>query len=218
MIALKPDADQIRDFLKKLANDDWVRRSERRFWPLFVFHYTDIRNAVKILRSGFLFSRKYVEDRGISIISSGSSSVLAGTDSAFKDCARLYFRPKTPTQYYAEGIYSQPRLLRSKYPDAHCLVPVFFLFDSATILTRRDCQFSDGGLNSPAARVFSTAKELEKLPWRKIYHTSWYNPDSAEESDIAFRRNAEVIVPQKLARQGRSICGLNLTSRLVSVP
>lgn len=58
MVAVKPDADRIRSFLKDLANQDWLKRSERRVWPLFVYHYTDIINAVQILRDGCVYSRK----------------------------------------------------------------------------------------------------------------------------------------------------------------
>jgi hypothetical protein len=111
---------------------------------------------------------------------------------------RLYFRPKTPTQYYAEGIYSQTTLSMSKFPEAHCPVPVFFLFDSAQILARSDCLFSDGNLTSPRAGKFSTAEELERLPWNKIYHTGWIDYSCPENADIVFRRNAEAIVPNKL--------------------
>jgi hypothetical protein len=77
-----------------------------------------------------------------------------------------------------------------------CPTPVFFLFDSSDILTRADCNFSDGNLASPRARSLSTAAELTRLPWEKIYHTGPFDPD--QESDITFRRNAEIIVPQKL--------------------
>jgi len=198
MVSSKPDADQIRNVLNALTEDKWIKRTERRWWPRFVFHYTDIRNAVQILREGYLYSRKYLEDEGKLVVSSGSPSVLAGTSIAIKDCVRLYFRPKTPTQYYAEGICSHATLAESRFPDAHCPVPVFFLFDSTEILSRADCRFSDGGLNSPGACILSTAVDLEQLPWKKIYHTGRFNPYAAEQSDIAFRRNAEVIVPREL--------------------
>ena len=198
MVALKPDADQIRDVLKNLASQDWVKRTERRWWPAFVFHYTDIMNAVGILRDGYVYSRKYLEDNARLVVSSGSPSVLAGTNIAIKDCVRLYFVPKTPTQYWAEGIYSQATLSKSKYPEAHCPVPVFFLFHSAKILARGDCRFSDGNLASGKAQTLSTAGELEQLPWNKVYHTGRIDYSRAENSDIVFRRCAEVIVPRKL--------------------
>ena len=195
---MKPDTDEIRDCLANLAKQDWLRRTERRWWPQFVFHYTDIRNAVRILQEGYLYSRKYLEDHDRVVVSSGSFSVLAGTNTDIKDCVRLYFRPKTPTQYYAEGIRSQVALLASRFSDAHCPVPVFFLFDSTEVLSRDDCRFSDGNLGSHRAQTFSTADELEQLPWKKIYHTGWIDYSEAESSDIVFHRHAEVIVPRKL--------------------
>lgn len=107
MTSLKPDANQIESVLNNLAGQDWVKRTERRWWPKFVFHYTDIRNAAGILQDGYLYSRKHLEGSDKLIVSSGSPSVLASTGTDIKDCVRLYFRPKTPTQYYAEGICSQ---------------------------------------------------------------------------------------------------------------
>jgi len=196
---LKPDAKQIRDCLAGLAKQDWVKRSERRWWPHFIFHYTDIRNAATILQDGYLYSRKRLQNSDRSIVSSGSPRILAGTNTAIKDCVRLYFRPKTPTQYHAEGIRSRATLSASKFPDAHCPVPVFFLFDSAELLARDDCWFSNGNLSSPKAQVLSTATELEQLLWRKVYHnTSLFGRSTTEKTDIVFRRNAEVIVPHKL--------------------
>jgi hypothetical protein len=198
MVAQKSNANQIRLVVTNLANQDWLKRTERRWWPHFVFHYTDIRNTLRILEEGCLYSRKYLEDHDRLAVSSGSSTVLAGTNTAIKDCVRLYFRPKTPTQYYAEGIYSQATLSKSRFPDAHCPVPIFFLFDSAQVLARDDCYFSDGNLGSQKAQILSMATELEQLPWQRIYHTGWFDPSKSEESDIAFRRNSEVIVLQRL--------------------
>jgi len=195
---LKLDAEQIKIVLNNLAGQDWIKRTERRWWPQFVFHYTDIRNAARILQENCLYSRKYLEDEGKSVVSSGSPTVLSGTDIAIKDCVRLYLRPKTPTQYYAEGIYSQATLSKSKFPEAHCPVPIFFLFDSAQVLAYNDCQFSDGNLASPQAQLFSTAEDLERLPWNKIYHTGWIDYSHPENADIVFRRHAEVIIPHKL--------------------
>ena len=192
---MKHDADQIRAVLDNLSQMDWVRRSERRWWPKFLCHYTDIRNAARILSSGYLYSRQRLEDTLRLPVSSGSNEVLAGTQSWLKDCVRLYFRPKTPTQYYAEGVKSAETLQRSKFPDAHCPVPVFFLFDSAEILSREDSWFSDRGLASRNYQIMSTAQDLADLEWRKIYHTGPIDFSRPEESDIISRRNAEVVIP-----------------------
>lgn len=196
MVGWKPDAEQTGEFLGRLSQEDWIRRSERRWWPRFVFHYTDIRNAVGILKEGYLYGRRHAEDQHSLQISSGSPSVLAGTQDSIKDCVRLYFRPKTPTQYHAEGIRSQSVLSRSNFPGAHCPAPVFFLFNAALVLARDDCQFSDGNLGSPRAQLFSTASELERLPWKDIYHTGYI--DYSRKQNIVFRRCAEAIVPRRL--------------------
>lgn len=195
---MKHDADQIRAVLDNLCQMDWVRRSERRWWPRFLCHYTDIQNAARILSSGYLYSRQRLEDTHRLPVSSGSNEILAGTQSWIKDCVRLYFRPKTPTQYHVEGVKSAKTLQHSKYSDAHCPVPVFFLFDSAQILSREDCRFSERGLASRNYQILSTAQDLANLDWRKIYHTGPIDYSRPEESDITSRRNAEVIIPSHL--------------------
>lgn len=195
---MKHDADQIRAVLDNLSKMDWVRRSERRWWPRLLFHYTDIQNAVRILSSGYLYSRQHLEDERLLAVSSGSNEVLAGTHPDIKNCVRLYFRPQTPTQYYAEGVKSSRTLSISRFPDAHCPVPVFFLFDSAEVLSREDNWFSDRGLASRNYEIMSTAQDLANLDWRKIYHTGPFDPSKFEEADIASRRMAEVIIPDRL--------------------
>lgn len=199
MASKKPDAHRITEFLEKLTSEDWIRRDQRRWWPRFLFHYTDLLNAVSILNDGFLYSRKYVEENDKLQVSSGSLDVLKKTDPYYKMCARLYFRPKTPTQFHAEGLRSQQTLSESKFKDAHCPIMVFFLFDAADVLSRVDCEFSDGNLGSPKARCYSTADELSKLPWKKIYHQGSVDYNRSEEADIVFRRNAEVIVKDRLS-------------------
>ena len=124
--------------------------------------------------------------------------MLAGTHSDIKNYVRLYFRPKTPTQYYAEGVKSSRTLSISRFPDAHCPVPVFFLFDSAEVLSREDCWFSDRGLASRNYEIMSTGQDLANLDWRKIYHTGPIDFRRPEESDIISRRMAEVIIPGHL--------------------
>ena len=198
MVQLKADAEQIRQALKALEREPWLRSGERRWWPKFIFHHTDIRNAVGVLRDGCLYSRTRAEQLGKLAVSSGSTSILAGTNPEIKDCVRLYFRPKTPTQFYAEGIQSKDTLAQSRYPSAHCPVLIFFLFDSAQILTCADCRFSDQGLNNAGAAILSTAEELKNLPWQKIYHNTRFDRSRIEESDIARRRQAEIIVPRDL--------------------
>ena len=195
-MSLKPDAEQIAQFIEELTQQSWVRGNERRVWPRFLFHYTDISNAVNILEQGKLLSRKLAEATNQLATSSGSGGILQNTDDAVLNSVRFYFRPKTPTQFHAEGIRSKPILSSSYFPDAHCPVPVFLLFDSIEILSRIDCRFSNGNLGNHSAqpRLFSSARDLRKLPWRQIYHNTVLDGSSPSGRQIIFHRNSEAIV------------------------
>ena len=112
-----------------------------------------------------------------------------------KSCVRFYFRPRTPTQFYAEGVRSQATLDDSDYPGAHCPVPVFLLFDSSEVLTRADCRFSKGNPRL-GGTLYSSAKELKALPWNLVYHNTRHDPRRRE---IPYHKNAEVLIPDMLA-------------------
>lgn len=186
----------IKNVLNRLMQADWIRRSERRFWPRYAFHYTDIQNAVKILQRGSLYSREHLEHTNEIVVSSGSDEVLASTEARIKNCVRLYFRPKTPTQFWAEGVRTKANLSKSSFPDAHCPVPVFFLFDLAEVLSIPATEFSERGLGGQPHPTFKGADALESLDWAKIYHNGPLN--MTQDRDIISYRNAEIVVPHKL--------------------
>ena len=121
-----------------------------------------------------------------------SQAVIQHTGVRWKDSVRLYFRPRTPTQINNEGI----RPAREKSLDSHCPVPVFLLFDSLDVLTRQSTLFSDRSLAKHGVRVGGSAAEFLKLPFQKIYHNTWFEPD--ERDEIVACRHAEVIVPRHL--------------------
>jgi hypothetical protein len=196
ILSQKPDAEGFRAVLASLAQEEWVKRTEKRLWPRFLFHYSDIRNVARVLADGTLYSRSQVETLQHLEVSSGDPGVLRATDTSIKDCVRFYFRPKTPTQFYTEGTRSQQTLSTSRYPDAHCPVPVFLLFDAGSILARADSRFSDGNLASPRARILYRAHEFAALPWTLIYHNSRH---AQGDRDIPFHKSAEVLVPDKLS-------------------
>ena len=114
------------------------------WWPQFVYHFTDVRNAASILQSGSLYSRAEVMRLGLMQVDNASSEVVSQTRSERLKFARLYFRPRTPTQFRNEGI--RPR--GQQEMDAHCPVPVYFCFDALTTLAADDTLFSDGNMAS----------------------------------------------------------------------
>ena len=188
----KPDSRRIKTCLSNLKKADWLGTA-RRWWPDFLFHVTDIQNAVSVLRMGALLSRHEAENLDVMTTDNASPGVIARTDEKWRDYVRLYFRPRTPTQYRNEGIRSTNRIELN----AHCPVPIFFLFDSFSILSRDDSRFSYGNLARKNSQVYGSASYFENIPFQSVYHEG--RIESGEGGpDIVFHRNAEVIVPKRL--------------------
>ena len=191
-IGIKQDADLILSHLRSLKDTSWIAESQSR-WPDFLYHFTDIHNAIEILRKGELICRSELESTGSLATDIASPEVISSTSDRWKDYVRFYFRPKTPTQYRNEGF--RPRNQR-ELGGAHCPVPIFFLFDIKPIVSREETKFSDGNLAADA-NVDSTAAFFTSLPFEKIYHErSLWGLDEGEKRKIIFHRHAEVIVPQ----------------------
>lgn len=161
----------------------------KRWWPETLFHFTDVHNAVNILKSGKLFSRKYLLDNGGMKNDNASPEIIGLTNDEWKNYVRFYFRPRTPTQYHNEGF--RPKNQRT-LGGAHCPVPIFFLFESLPILSMKESKFSTGNLaaNYP---VYNTGRDFEEMPFNYIYHEGSF--DRYTESYITSHRQAEVIVP-----------------------
>ena len=186
----KPDARRIARFLADLKQADWLGTA-RRWWPDYLFHFTDIQNAVSILKTGALFSRLEAQKRNLMDTDNASQEILGSTDNEWKDYVRLYFRPRTPTQYRNEGFRPQEH----RWQGAHCPVPIYFLFDSRSVLSRTDSRFTDGNL-AANPMVYSDLQGLEQMPFEYVYHDSSI-PDNLK-SQVIFHRHAEVVLPKQM--------------------
>ena len=182
---------EIQQHLFALRQSAWLGPT-REWWPAFLFHCTDISNAVSILRNGEMFSRLHAQKRGLLERDIASPEIIAGTDPQWQDYVRLYFRPRTPTQYNNEGFRPVGQWSRN----SHCPVPVYFIFSALKVLSQSDCLFSDGNLGSTHANVSGDATFLKKIPFNLVYHDTWFDP--LEASQIIHHRNAEVLVPQRM--------------------
>ena len=189
----KPDADEILAFVEGLEAEPWLGK-QRANWPSTIYHYTDVRNAARILGGGMLLSRRRCVEDGIEFVSAGHSGIV-GQSSNTHGFVRLYFRPLTPTQYRCEG--HQPRDVQGP---AHCPVPVFFLFDSRWLLTAEGCEYTNGNFASWYSERGSTAAFLRSLNFKLIYHTTRFRPE--DRNDVIFSRNAEVLFPEELELRG----------------
>ena len=191
-MSLRPKAEiaEIREHLAALKSASWLG-SARSWWPSFVFHCTDVRNVVSILNSGELLSRIQGEKSGSLQADIAAPEIIARTNPQWQDYVRLYFRPRTPTQYNNEGF--RPKGQWSY--NSHCPIPVYLLFDAQVVLSRADSLFTEGNLAS-GAQPNSSVDYLRQIPFQMVYHDTGFGP--AEQAPIVYRRNAEVLVPQRL--------------------
>jgi hypothetical protein len=187
MIPRKPDAEQIKAHLNALRQSSWLGAS-REWWPQFVFHFTDIQNAVSILSQARLLPRSQRPNP----VDIASVQVIDSTDESWKDFVRLYFRPRTPMQFHNEGM--RPRGGLSSL-GAHCPVPVFLVFDAEDFLTRASTRFSEGNLAANSS-VGVDARYFASIPFERVYHDSALS--DAEKRTVVFHRHAEVLVPDEL--------------------
>ncbi len=188
----KPDAAAIRAHLNALKNAAWLSPAQK-WWPSFLFHFTDIRNAVNVLRGNELLSRTRALVSHQMVVNGASPEILERTEERHKDFVRLYFRPRTPTQYRNEGFRPKAdRLLGG----AHCPVPVYFLFDAESVLCRAQTLFTDGNLAKGATTPRTDADSFRQIPFDLVYHDSWFEP--VDRDKIVYHRHAEVLVPQRM--------------------
>jgi len=190
--ARKADAPAIRSHLDALAGEQWLGAA-RSWWPKFLFRTDPIESAAAILQCGELRSRSLATKEGALAYDAASQSVIAGTEDKWKEHVRMYFRPRSPTQFSTEGF----RPADAYQYGSKCPVPIVFLLDAYDVLTRTDTVFSDGNLGKRGARIGGDAKFLAAIPWKKVYHDSWF--ESGERDTIIYSRHAEAAVPDRLA-------------------
>ncbi len=190
--ALKRDAQAIREHLDELSQANWLGKS-RRDWPNYVYHYSDVRNVSSILSCGYLYSRQKCIEKDLLATDIAHKAIIAQSRHTH-DHVRMYFRPRTPTQFRNEGVLTQEE---AHSIEAHCPVPVFLLFDSRSLLTREECCFTNGNMASEGRyQMGRDIRFLQSLDFRSIYHDDWFT--NQERNEIVFARNAEVVFPKEL--------------------
>jgi hypothetical protein len=186
---VKPWADEIQRHIEIWATQlgplDW--------WPRYVYHFTDVHNAASIVQSGHLYSRAEAERRELMRVDNASPEIIQRTQPEHLKYVRLYFRPRTPTQYCNEGI--RP-INQRELGGAHCPIPVYFCFDGLTVLALDETEFSDGNMGSARASHSGEREFFLNIPFHLVFHNRWFTPD--ERDEIVFRRHAEVLVPGSL--------------------
>ncbi|MEL7432913.1 MAG: DarT ssDNA thymidine ADP-ribosyltransferase family protein [Chloroflexota bacterium] len=170
----KRTAPGYRRFLRQLRQEPWL--GARFWWPYFLFHFTDLENVVDVLQAGELRSKV------------GQGGDFA---SRWDREVNLYFRPRTPDLYHAEGF----RSVLASVPDNYAPIPVYLLFDLEAVILQPEARFADGN-PAQTGKTFSTPAYFSDLPFEQIYHDSWFTYDEREE--IMRYREAQVLLPDKI--------------------
>jgi hypothetical protein len=164
--------------------------THRSRWPSRLFHHSPIENTARILTDGYLLSRHgSTTHRKLDV---ADTSVIQHRDTAHQ-FARLYFRPRTPTQFHIEGVRKQGDYYNGD-PSAHAPTLVMLIFDSRTILTRDGVRFSTGNMQSFDAMHGDTDEFFDTIEFMKVYHEGGKGGDRS----ITHCRCAEVLAPSPM--------------------
>ncbi len=175
-----------------IIRENTERHSPVSWWPRFAYHYTDVTNAVSILKSGYLYSRTDASQLNVMMNDNASRQVISMTDSGVVSKVRFYFRPLTPTQYYNEG-YKHPALRYDGDENANVPVPVFLLFDLEKLLALPGVEFSETSQAGHGAKAFSGVEAFSKLNFDYIYDNSFDNFEATKAY-----RHAEIVHPNSM--------------------
>lgn len=160
----------------------------RRHWPSRLFRHEVLENAVEVLRSGALFSRVHAQG---AMQRDVAPEDIINLNHLAHEYARLYFRPRTPTQYRIEGIRRPEEIWNGR----HAPVMFMFVFQSRLLLSRPTVHFSRGNMQAANAEILDGDEAFRSLTFEKIYHEGAYPP---EHADIKLWRCAEVLVESPL--------------------
>ncbi len=159
------------------------------WWPSRLFRHEVLENAANLLKSGRLLSRndaQAVMARDIAPI-----EIIRSNDAAH-GYARLYFRPRTPTQYLIEGIRKEHEIRHGRQAPTLCM----FVFQRRALLCRTDVVFSNGNMQAGSAQVLDGDEGFQTLLFDRIYHEGSYN--TTADADIKVWRCAEVLATSPL--------------------
>lgn len=162
-------------------NKPWY--NHRRYWPDCLFHHSPLENVVAILSSGMLRSRNdpaNARQRDVAAREVNAARAHA------HDRVRLYFRPKTPTQYHIEGVRKPGECRFGE--ETHAPVLIMLILDAQRILTMPDTQFCDRNMQSGNAAPSDSEEYFAVIPFDKVYHEGPHNDEL-----ITSHRCAEVL-------------------------
>ncbi len=180
--------DFLTSFQKELSSKV---NGTQKWWIKSLFHFSDITNALSIIENGAIYSRDKAIELDLMQNDNANDNVIALTNNKHKQYARLYFGPLTPTQKNNEGIKPINKIVNN----AHCPIPIMFIFNFKKVFMLEDVEFTDGNLATNPT-IYKNVNGLEKLDFSLIYHRSWFYPEDRDK--IINARHSEVLLKDKL--------------------
>lgn len=179
-------------FLNKFQENLSIQfNGNQNWWTKSLFHFTDIKNAISIIENGKIYSRNKAIELGLMKNDNANDDVIFKTSDEHKQFVRLYFGPVTPTQKNNEGIKPKDKIVNN----AHCPIPIMFIFDFKKVFLLENMKFTDGNL-ATSPNIYNDIFDLEKLNFHLIYHRTWFYPEDRDK--IINARHSEVIVKDEL--------------------
>jgi len=164
----------------------------RTHWPTYLYRHEPLQNALSILGRGSLLSRNDAVDASVIMTDIAPSEIIDHRSTAHTS-GRLYFRPRTPTQFHIEGIRKPEDYFQGK----HAGFLVMLMFDSECVLTQPTVRFSCGNMQSSQSVVRDGDVGFGELDFDGIYHDSAY-----PSSEVKRNRCAEVLLPSPFSLEG----------------
>lgn len=183
----KRTAPSFRRHLKRLRNEEWL--GARFWWPYFLFYFADIHEVATILR----------EDEILAPFARGED-----LNDRWDRFVSLYFRPRTPDLFFAEGFRAA-----HQHSEPYTPIPVYLLFDMESVVTHPDTRFSEGN-PAKTKKTYATPTYFRELPFEQIYHDSWFMPDEREE--IMRYREAQVVIEERMSLSSLQVIWLRSTA------
>lgn len=182
----RPKAEShIAQWTSRLSGGNWPYRQH---WPSRLFRHEPIENAVSILKSGELLSRDHSVGCRVRDI---APPEIVNNRTAAHAFVRLYFRPKSPTQYRIEGIAKPAEYYRGK----HAPVLVMMVFEAKQLLCHAGVNFSDGNMQDGGTSSGDSPEFFDAIRFDRVFHDGAFDPQSEEGQEIIRCRCAEVLVP-----------------------
>ncbi len=175
---------------KEIIENNCRNNSDVNWWPQYTFHYTDVSNAVGILKEETIYSRYDATQKMLMNNDNASRQVIDMTYSGAISSVRFYYRPLTPTQFHNEG-FKHPLLRYCGDSNANVPVPVFFAFDLDVILNMPETQFSEQSLAGGGGTLFCGEQNFSSLNFKQIYKDGYMENPEVEKKF----RHAEIVYP-----------------------